>query len=90
MRVYNDAEAKSNWARAVVRAADGSETTMDPPSLHMGQLLVIKGTDVVFPQPTETFQYDDKGVTYEPGDELFITGRENSIYYPRPEHSLHQ
>jgi len=31
---------------------------------------------------------DDDGDTYTPGDELFITGKESSIYYPRPEHSL--
>src|SRR5207244_4144153 len=35
-------------------------------------------------------QYTDlaTGTVHEPGDELFITGREQSIYYPRPEHSL--
>jgi len=35
-------------------------------------------------------QYTDLATArlYEPGDELFITGKESSIYYPRPEHSL--
>lgn len=164
VRVYNDDEARLNWARGVVRAADGSETTMEPPTLHMGQMLVIKGTDVsfyipptgvevlvdengnfvrdaetlerlefcillnengdkryetgpkvVFPEPTETFvaqagtrkgraielneisgvyvkviasYVDENGTSHNPGDELFITGKEVSIYYPRPEHSL--
>ena len=164
VRVYNDVEARTNWARGVVRSADGAETTLEPPSLHMGQLLVIKGTDVsfyipptgievlldensnfvrnaetlerlefcillsesgdkryvvgpavVFPEPTETFvaqagtrkgraielnpisgvyvkviatYAESDGTVREPGDELFITGKESSIYYPRPEHSL--
>lgn len=164
VRVYNDTEARGNWSSAVVRATDGQETTLAAPALHMGQLLVIKGTDVsfyipptgvevlvdennefvrnaetlerlefcillnengdkryevgpkvVFPEPTETFvaqsgtrkgraielnaisgvyvkviapYTDEAGTTHAPGDELFITGKESSIYYPRPEHSL--
>ncbi len=163
-RVYNDKEGIKNWKSAVVLSTDGSEIVSEPPSLHMGQLLIIKGTDVsfyippsgleilldennqfvrnaetlerlefcillgeggekryvigpdvVFPEPTETFvaqagarkgraielnaisgvyvkviaQYtDNDGTVHEPGDELFITGKEVSIYYPRPEHSL--
>jgi major vault protein len=31
---------------------------------------------------------DEKSGPHQPGDELFITGKEHSIYYPRPEHSL--
>lgn len=31
---------------------------------------------------------DEKGVERKPGDEMFITGREMMIYYPRAEHAL--
>ena len=30
----------------------------------------------------------EKGVEHDTGDELFITGKEQRIYYPRPEHAL--
>lgn len=32
--------------------------------------------------------YSEDGRTYEEGEELFITGKDTSIYFPRPEHSL--
>ncbi|MDP3278918.1 MAG: hypothetical protein Q8Q09_27245 [Deltaproteobacteria bacterium] len=32
--------------------------------------------------------YDEKDKSYKVGDELFITGREQMIYFPRPEHAL--
>jgi major vault protein len=32
--------------------------------------------------------YTENGRTYREGDELFITGKETAIYYPREEHSL--
>lgn len=32
--------------------------------------------------------YDENGVKYVTGQELFITAKECAIYYPRPEHSL--
>lgn len=32
--------------------------------------------------------YDEGGKSYKVGDELFITGREQMIYFPRPEHAL--
>jgi major vault protein len=32
--------------------------------------------------------YDDAGRSYKEGDELFITGRETAIYFPREEHSI--
>lgn len=32
--------------------------------------------------------YCDAGKDYKEGDELFITGREQRIYFPRPEHSI--
>jgi major vault protein len=32
--------------------------------------------------------YTEAGRTYREGDELFITGKETAIYYPREEHSL--
>lgn len=31
---------------------------------------------------------DDDGVEHKEGDELFITGREQMIYFPRPEHAI--
>lgn len=32
--------------------------------------------------------YTEKGVEYKEGDELFITGKDQAIYYPRPEHAI--
>jgi major vault protein len=32
--------------------------------------------------------YEENGKQYEEGQELFITGKECAIYYPRPEHSI--
>lgn len=32
--------------------------------------------------------YEENGVTYKVGDELFITGRDQMIYFPRPEHAV--
>jgi major vault protein len=32
--------------------------------------------------------YEENGRSYKVGDELFITGREQMIYFPRPEHAL--
>lgn len=178
-RVYDDEAAKSNWAEAVVKTQADTEDPeaaekadvlgVDPSQLTMGQLIVIKGTDVsffipptgieiladdegkyarravtlerleycilqdedgnkrfekgpnvVFPRPTESFlrrkneagkvtrkfraielneqmgiylkviadHEDDKGVQHLAGDELFLTGKEVRIYYPRPEHGI--
>jgi len=33
-------------------------------------------------------EYEEEGKSYKAGDELFITGNEMRIYYPRPEHAL--
>lgn len=33
-------------------------------------------------------EYEEGGQRFKPGDELFITGKEQAIYYPRPEHSI--
>jgi len=139
-------------------------TTEDAPAFTMGQLIIVKGTDVsfyipptgievvpeqgdkfvreavtlerleycilldengekrymqgpavVFPRPTEKFveseerirkfraielneqsglyikviaEYSENGTTHKVGDELFITGAEQAIYFPRPEHSI--
>lgn len=173
-RVYNDEQAMANWDAAVVRpqtSGDGTDqqstggSISKPERLTMGQLLVIKGTDVsfyipptgievlpqrnnensyvreavtlerleycilldedgnkrfvtgpdvVFPEPTETFveidgevkfkaiqlspisgiyvkviaDYTDSEGKHKAGDELFITGKEQAIYYPRPEHAI--
>ncbi|MDP3710677.1 MAG: hypothetical protein Q8R29_03065 [bacterium] len=174
-RVYNDEQAAANWDAAVVRPqalgeGDGQKNRAaipKPDHLTMGQLLIIKGTDVsfyipptgvevlsqeegagsyvrdavtlerleycilldesgnkrfvpgpdvVFPKPTETFvemggkvkfraielneisgihvkviadYVDNKdGSVHNTGEELFITGRDQAIYFPRPEHSI--
>ena len=51
IRVYNDQLAMSNWNSAVVKGAEGEEAQLDVPNLHMGQLLIIRGTDVSFYMP---------------------------------------
>ena len=164
VRVYNDVQAKANWEKAVIKKTTGETSTDKIPDLVMGQLLVIKGTDVafyipptgvevvqdsstgryvheaatlerleycilldedgnkryvigpdvVFPNPTEAFvvkdnsrrfralelseisgihvkviaAYEENGKKYQLGEELFITGKETPIYYPRPEHAI--
>lgn len=83
-----------------------------------GEKRYIHGPDVVFPKPTEAFVYndngsaifkalelspisgiyvkvianytDDKGIEHPVGEELFITGNDQMIYYPRPEHAIIQ
>jgi major vault protein len=169
VRVYDEEAAKANWGSAVIKphtSASGEEPGTDVrafPDLTMGNLLVIRGTDVsfyipptgvevvpdvggryvreavtlerleycilldengdkkflrgpavVFPSPTETFVErdgahkfraielnensgiyvkviapygDPDGTAHKVGDELFITGREQMIYFPRPEHA---
>ena len=168
-RVYDAAAAIKNIANATVVDAQGQETTQKVEEYFMGQLLVIKGTEVsfyvpptgievipvgghgdefvrdavtlerleyailkdedgekryvhgpavVFPKPTETFvdspkggtifralelspisgiyvkviaAYKDENGTEHPiGEELFITGKDQMIYYPRPEHAMIQ
>lgn len=32
--------------------------------------------------------YEEDGVRYKMGEELFVTGREQMIYFPRPEHAI--
>ena len=166
-RVY-DADA-ANSSNAVIVNTDGEEATQVAEKYFVGQLLVIKGTEVsfympptgievipvggcgneytrdavtlerleyailkdedgekryvhgpavVFPKPTETFvdspkgglvfralelspisgiyikviadYTDEKGVKHPTGEELFITGNDQMIYYPRPEHAMIQ
>ncbi|MBI3075065.1 MAG: hypothetical protein HYY92_02535 [Parcubacteria group bacterium] len=81
-----------------------------------GEKRYMRGPAVVFPTPTEKFVESDKdrnrkfcaielseisglyikviagysegGKTYKVGEELFITGKEQAIYFPRPEHSI--
>jgi major vault protein len=182
VRVYNEEEARRNWAKAVVKPATGSDsedsavavvTSGVPDDLSVGKLFVVKGTEVsfyipptgvtvvkasassvsnsdptmfvrdaltlerleycilveengnkryehgpkvVFPEPTEKFIVDSKGnsksraielneiqgihlkviadyvdengKSHSRGDELFLTGKDVQIYYPREEHSL--
>lgn len=174
VRVYEEKQARENWDNAVITPQltqpEGIEDdknndidAIDSASLTMGQLHIIKGTDVsfyipptgievvkdkkgnymrkavtlerleycilldedgnkryiqgpavVFPRPTEKFvekngtrkfkaielnensgiyvkiiaPYEEDGQTYKVGDELFITGKEQMIYFPRPEHAL--
>ncbi|MBX3232037.1 MAG: hypothetical protein KIT84_20020 [Labilithrix sp.] len=165
VRVYDEDAAKANWGNAVIKT-QGTEPPPAPPlpDLTMGNLLVIRGTDVsfyipptgievvpddkgnyvrdavtlerleyailldengdkkflrgpavVFPSPTETFverggvhkfraielnensgiyvkviapYSEEDGTARKVGDELFITGREQMIYFPRPEHAI--
>lgn len=80
-----------------------------------GNKRYVRGPEVVFPCPTETFitgkagsrrfraielndttgiyikviaDYTEAGKAYKTGDELFITGKDQTIYYPRAEHAL--
>ena len=168
-RVYDAQAAKTNMASATIVDVEGKDVEKKPEDYFMGQLLVIKGTEVsfyvpptgievipvggsgdnyvrdavtlerleyailkdedgekryvhgpavVFPKPTETFTeapkggsifralelspisgiyvkviaaYKDPDGTEHPvGEELFITGKEQMIYYPRPEHAMIQ
>jgi len=163
-RVYDAEAAKS--ANATVIDAEGNEVKAKQEDYFVGQMLVIKGTEVsfyipptgieviplnnntyvrdavtlerleyailkdedgekryihgpavVFPKPTETFltndnkelifkalelspisgiyvkviaEYDENGTHHPIGEELFITGKDQMIYYPRPEHAMIQ
>ena len=80
-----------------------------------GKRRYVRGPDVVFPEPTETFvtakdgsrkfraielnenigiyvkviaDYEEGGTQHKVGDELFITGKDTAIYFPREEHSI--
>lgn len=169
-RVYDADAAKKNIDAATIVDAEGNEVKDKKATEYfMGQLLVIKGTEVsfyvpptgievipldgksgnyvrdavtlerleyailkdedgekryvhgpavVFPKPTEVFvespkggtifralelspisgiyikviaaYKDDNDVDHPIGEELFITGNEQMIYYPRPEHAMIQ
>ena len=169
-RVYDADAAKKNIDAATIVDAEGNEVkNKKAEEYFMGQILVIKGTEVsfyvpptgieviplnsrdceyvrdavtlerleyailkdedgekryvhgpavVFPKPTEVFveapkggtifralelspisgiyvkviaaYKDDNGVEHPIGEELFITGNEQMIYYPRPEHAMIQ
>ena len=169
-RVYDADAAKKNIDAATIVDAEGNEVkNKKAEEYFMGQLLVIKGTEVsfyvpptgieviplggkggdyvrdavtlerleyailkdedgekryvhgpavVFPKPTEVFveapkggtifralelspisgiyvkviaaYKDDNDVEHPIGEELFITGNEQMIYYPRPEHAMIQ
>ena len=167
-RVYDADAANKNADSATIVNADGNEETVVSKKYFVGQLLVIKGTEVsfyipptgvevipqtaygddyirdavtlerleyailkdedgekryvhgpavVFPEPTETFvtapkggtifralelspisgiyikviaDYEENGVKHPVGEELFITGNDQMIYYPRPEHAMIQ
>jgi len=172
VRVYDEDAAKANWINTIAKTKDEStdiKLTNVPSNLALGNLYVIKGTEVsfyipptgvevvpesdtnnlirdavtlerleycllkdengnkryvqgpsvVFPQPTEIFiekkldnnvrtkkfraielsetsgiyikiiaDYTDAGKEYKVGDELFITGKEQMIYFPREEHAV--
>ena len=169
-RVYDADAAKKNIDAATIVDAEGNEVkNKKAEEYFMGQLLVIKGTEVsfyvpptgievipvggkggeyvrdavtlerleyailkdedgekryvhgpavVFPKPTEVFvetpkggtifralelspisgiyvkviaaYKDDNDIEHPIGEELFITGNEQMIYYPRPEHAMIQ
>lgn len=165
VQVYNEEAARENWARAVIKPQKGEQAEeLEVPELTLGQLLLIKGTevsfympptgievlpdpegnyvrdavtlerleycilldedgnkryikgpDVVFPEPTEVFveknggrkfkaielneisgiylkviapYTDEDGIERKVGEELFLTGKDQMIYFPRPEHAL--
>ena len=167
-RVYDAEAAEKGMESATIIDAEGNETTNKNTKFFVGQLMVIKGTEVsfympptgievipvggrgteyvrdavtlerleyailkdedgekryvhgpavVFPKPTETFvsapkggtvfralelspisgiyvkviaDYEENGVKHPTGEELFITGNDQMIYYPRPEHAMIQ
>ena len=167
-RVYDAEAAMANSKNATVVDTEGKEVNEESKEYFMGQLLVIKGTEVsfyvpptgieviarggrgseyvrdavtlerleyailkdedgekryvhgpavVFPEPTETFietpkggvifralelspisgiyikviaDYEENGKKHPIGEELFITGKDQMIYYPRPEHAMIQ
>jgi len=170
VRVYDEEAAMANWKNAVIKPqktgegeAEGGLLYEAKPDLTMGNLLVIRGTqvsfyipptgvevvpdvdanyvreavtlerleycilldengskrfivgpDVVFPKPTEVIvrmrgarkfraielnensglylkviaPYEEDGVSHKVGDELFLTGRDQMIYFPRTEHAI--
>ena len=168
-RVYDAEAASAGMAEATIVDAEGKEVKQKTEKYFVGQLLVIKGTEisfympptgievipvggngdeyvrdavtlerleyailkdedgekryvhgpaVVFPKPTETFvsapkggsifralelspisgiyikviaaYKDENGKEHPIGEELFITGKDQMIYYPRPEHAMIQ
>jgi major vault protein len=168
-RVYDADAAEASRGTATIVNAEGNEVVNQAEKYFVGQLLVIKGTEisfympptgievlpigghgneyvrdavtlerleyailkdedgekryvhgpaVVFPKPTETFvespkggsifralelspisgiyikviadYKDEKGVEHPTGEELFVTGNDQMIYYPRPEHAMIQ
>jgi major vault protein len=168
-RVYDAEAASAGMAEATIVDAEGKEVKQKTEKYFVGQLLVIKGTEisfympptgievipvggngdeyvrdavtlerleyailkdedgekryvhgpaVVFPKPTETFvsapkggsifralelspisgiyikviaaYKDENGTDHPIGEELFITGKDQMIYYPRPEHAMIQ
>ena len=110
--------------------ADNGEYVRDAVTLERLEYVILKdesgskryvsGPSVVFPEPTETFvesgnkkggvifralelspisgiyvkviadYKDTDGTEHKTGEELFITGNDQMIYYPRPEHALIQ
>lgn len=109
--------------------ADNGEYVRDAVTLERLEYVILKdesgskryvsGPSVVFPEPTETFvesgnkkggvifralelspisgiyvkviaDYVENKVEHKTGEELFITGKDQMIYYPRPEHALIQ
>lgn len=170
-RVYDAEAARKGITTATIVDTEGKEVTTKPEEYFVGQMIVIKGTEVsfyipptgievipignsneyvrdavtlerleyailkdedgekryihgpavVFPKPTETFvsapkgglifralelspisgiyvkviaAYDEtkngKKIHHPIGEELFITGKDQMIYYPRPEHAMIQ
>lgn len=167
-RVYDADAAEKSRETATIVDAEGKEVKNKTEKYFVGQLLVIKGTEVsfympptgievipvgghgneyvrdaitlerleyailkdedgekryvhgpavVFPKPTESFvespkggaifralelspisgiyvkviaAYTENGVEHPIGEELFITGKDQMIYYPRPEHAMIQ
>lgn len=70
VRVYDDQAAKANWSRAVIKkqATEGDEKEeaelATPIELTMGQLLIIKGTEVAFYIPPTGIEVVPEGDKY--------------------------
>lgn len=66
------------------------------PEFHVGKKINIRGnvsfalylSDISGIYVKVVSDYTDKGVSHKTGEELFITGKEQRIYYPRPEHAI--
>lgn len=69
VKVYNDEEAQKNWGKGVVKPQSSDDPEAEavvavPEKVTMGQLVVIKGTDVSFYIPPTGVEVVSEGGTY--------------------------